>query len=200
MPRRTRRLEEDLAGLRTKYAACCQQLEAKTAESETWKAQAGAADRHAGDLITRTRERDQAVRDLHATEDQLAEARRRAAPKPPVHDELWSLLDWSLWGAGMGDVLREPMADAMTGAVTDQQRADALRVMAAWEKSGRTPVGRWRYESQKRRIKRLAAASAGYRAELSAQRTVMARLTEQLFDAVGYQPAERALLTTEVAG
>ena len=74
------------------------------------------------------------------------------------HDELWSLLDWTFWGAGMGDVLREPLADAMVASITPEQRADALRVMAAWEESGRVPVGRRAYEELKAERDRLAAA------------------------------------------
>lgn len=73
-----------------------------------------------------------------------------------VRDELWSLLDWSFWGAGIGDVLREAMADVMTAAITPEQRADALRVMAAWEASGREPVGRRAYEELKAERDRLS--------------------------------------------
>ena len=122
-------------------------------------------------------------------------ARFRARPGEPVHDELWRLLDWCFWGAGMGDVLREPLADTMTAAISDGQRADALRIMTWWtEDRGRKPIGRWQYEEDKRRIKRLALACARYRAELAEQHAVLDRQTEQLFDAIGYQPDERALL------
>lgn len=96
-------------------------------------------------------------------------------PTQPIRDELWRLLDWSLWGAGMGDVLREPLADAMTAAISDEQRADALRIMRWWtEERGRKPVGRWQYEEQERRIKRLTRACARYRAEIAAHPAVTA--------------------------
>lgn len=170
----------------------------------TTEVQLGDARRQVAQLITRLGEyADQAIANGQRAERNRAawrSARRRALPGTPVYDELWSLLDWSMWGAGMGDVLREPLADAMTAAISDRQRADALRIMKWWtEDRGRKPVGRWAYEDEKRRIARLRRACARYRADLAEQRAVVARQGEQLFDAIGYQPAERERLDLPVA-
>lgn len=94
---------------------------------------------------------------LEPAEVELAGHEEPTPADDVVHDELWSLLDWTFWGAGMGDVLREPLADAMTAAITPEQRADALRVMAAWHASGREPVGRRAYEALKAERDRLLA-------------------------------------------
>lgn len=48
-------------------------------------------------------------------------------------DELWSILDWTLWGNGMADTFREPIADKMCAALTDDERAQALSIIAAWQ-------------------------------------------------------------------
>lgn len=58
-----------------------------------------------------------------------------AATAPERIDcELWTLLDWSLWGAGLADTLRFPMASTMVAAVPAEVRAQAEAVMAAWLK------------------------------------------------------------------
>jgi hypothetical protein len=46
--------------------------------------------------------------------------------------ELWQVLDWSLWGNGLADVLRFPMADVMVAALTDEQREQAEACIKAW--------------------------------------------------------------------
>lgn len=79
---RARRLAEageDLATLQTKYDAIRHQLDEKTAECETWKAQAAPAGRIADRLITRTREAKTVRETLRETEDQLGQARKRLA-------------------------------------------------------------------------------------------------------------------------
>ncbi|OLT24390.1 hypothetical protein BJF79_13695 [Actinomadura sp. CNU-125] len=71
---------------------------------------------------------------------------------------LWSLLDWSLWGAGMGDVFRESLADVMLAAVPDNVRAQAEAIMAEFirvrgiEKTGVTV-----YQEQCAELERLRA-------------------------------------------
>ncbi|KPC76858.1 hypothetical protein ADL26_04650, partial [Thermoactinomyces vulgaris] len=47
---------------------------------------------------------------------------------------LWVHLDWSLWGTGLGDTLREPMASAMVAAIPADVRAHAEMVMAEFLK------------------------------------------------------------------
>lgn len=46
--------------------------------------------------------------------------------------ELWQVLDWSLWGNGLADVLRFPMADVMVAALTEEQREQAEACIKAW--------------------------------------------------------------------
>lgn len=47
--------------------------------------------------------------------------------------DVWSAIDWTLWGHGLGDELRERMADTMLAAVSTQDLNDAVRVFAAWK-------------------------------------------------------------------
>ncbi len=112
-----------------------------TEERDSWKwAATHMAGSHENTLIRRTRERDQARRELH-------EARQE----------------------------------------------NAVRTGKQVEYSNRA-VGNMR------RLARALRACARYRAELAAQQAVVERQTQQLFDAIGYQPAERKLLNAgEVA-
>lgn len=116
------------------------------------------------------------------------------------HTELWSLIDWSLWGSGMGDTFREQLADQFITAITPEQHAQALELIRWWtEDRGREPLGRRRYEDQQRRLHRALRACARYRADLAIEKRVIRRLGTQLLDATGYQgepllPAARALL------
>lgn len=80
---------------------------------------------------------------------------RDASPQEPVRGELWSLLDWTFWGSGMGDVFREPLADTMLSAISPEQRAQAESLMQSWHDSGRQPVGRRLYEELEAEIKEL---------------------------------------------
>ena len=132
----------------------------------------------------------------------LAAAQAEPAPIAVEHTELWSLIDWSLWGSGMGDVFREQLADQFIAAISPEQHAQALALIQAWTDSGREPVGRRCYEDQQRRLYRALRACARYRAENAAQRREIKRLTNQLLDATGYQgaplqPAARAVLGIE---
>lgn len=52
--------------------------------------------------------------------------------------ELWQVLDWSLWGNGLGDVLRTAMADVMVSALSREQREQAEACIKAWH-AGRGP-------------------------------------------------------------
>lgn len=117
----------------------------------------------------------------------LAETQTTAAPAAVEHTELWSLIDWSLWGSGMGDTFREQLADQFIAAITPDQHDQALRLIQAWTDSGREPIGRLRYEDQQRRLHRALKACRRYRAEAAVQQRVTRRLTDQLLDATGYQ-------------
>lgn len=100
-------------------------------------------------------------------DDALARAVAEHGPFPmpvgtadgdPVRGPLWSLLDWSLWGAGLGDTFREPLADVMLGAVPAEMVAQAEAVMAEFierrriEKTGVTV-----YQEQRAEVDRLRA-------------------------------------------
>jgi chromosome segregation ATPase len=67
------------------------------------------------------------------------------------------------------------------------RRETALRIGKQVEYSDRAVANM-------RRLARAVRACARYRAELATQGVVTKRLTEQLFDAIGYQPGERILL------
>lgn len=70
----------------------------------------------------------------------MADTNTPANAKPP-RDELWSVLDWTLWGAGMADTFREPLADKMVAAITDDEHAQALRLIERWQSLRRDSVG-----------------------------------------------------------
>jgi phosphatidylserine/phosphatidylglycerophosphate/cardiolipin synthase-like enzyme len=82
------------------------------------------------------------------------------------------------------DALREKLARS------EQGRRNLKGLLAHHRDTGY--LGRLRQAHA--RLHRALRACASYRAELAAQRIVMAHLTEQLFDAIGYQPTDRALL------
>lgn len=85
------------------------------------------------------------------------EAFRENAPER-AGGELWSLLDWTLWAAGMADVFREPLADTMLAAVPDQVRAHAEAIMADFKKRREiTKTGVTVYQEQRNEVERLAA-------------------------------------------
>jgi len=87
-------------------------------------------------------------------------------PQAPARGPLWSLLDWSLWGAGMGDTFREPLADAMLAGVSAETRAQAEQVMADFierRKIEKTGVTVW--QEQRDELARLRGEVAALRAE-----------------------------------
>jgi hypothetical protein len=61
--------------------------------------------------------------DTRAWLDAQQEERRR----------IWSSIEWGLWGSGLGDVLREPVAATMVDALSDEQVTDVHTTMAAWQ-------------------------------------------------------------------
>jgi hypothetical protein len=78
---------------------------------------------------------------------------------------LWVHLDWSLWGTGLGDTLREPMASAMVTAIPPEVRAHAEMVMAEFLK--------WRG------VESPALASADLRAEVDRLRSAYTVLGDE---------------------
>ncbi|MFJ2292135.1 hypothetical protein ACIOG7_10540 [Streptomyces sp. NPDC087894] len=110
------------------------------------------------------------LRARHTAEDALAAEQRAsrllaeqllttATPRPIEHpDELWSLIDWTLWGSGMGDTFRERLADTFLQAITPEDHEQALELIRWWTVDrGREPLGRRRYEDLNRRLDRALA-------------------------------------------
>lgn len=156
-------------------------------------------------------ERAQAERDHSHYCDRLTRALRACAryrtqlpPAPKRHDEpdkLWSLIDWSLWGSGMGDTFREQLADQFIAAITPEQHKQALELIRWWtEDRGRTPLGRLRYEDQQRRLHRALRGVARWRTQASAEHRAVHLLAEQLLDATsGTSPSARDALGLDPA-
>lgn len=111
--------------------------------------------------------REQAARlvaeiDQHREEcaDLLDDSEPATEPARP-HGKLWQLLDWSFWGAGMGDVFRMPLADTMLAAVPVETIEQAEEIMAEFierrkiEKTGVTV-----YQEQRDELEQLRARVA----------------------------------------
>ncbi|MEU6758018.1 hypothetical protein [Streptomyces sp. NPDC046685] len=161
----------------------------------------------------RTAERDEAWGDykaLHADlrylASQLAEREQQSVPavmEPEAnveHTKLWSLIDWSLWGSGMGDTFRERLADQFIRAITPEQHAQALELIRWWtEDRGRLPLGRERYEDQQARLHRALRACARYRRQAALDRTCFDELAARYWDALGYGPDTLAKLDPSYA-
>lgn len=83
------------------------------------------------------------------------EAFRENAPECS-RGALWSLLDWSLWGAGMADVFREPLANTMLAAVPNNVCRHAEAIMADFkQRRGITRTGVDVYHEQRDEIAQL---------------------------------------------
>lgn len=67
---------------------------------------------------------------------------------------LWSMLDWSFWGHGVGDELREHVAAIMVNAVPREIRDQLLALFVAW-KNHRGGLPSQPYEELRRENKRL---------------------------------------------
>ncbi|MFD7541246.1 hypothetical protein [Streptomyces sp. NPDC059819] len=94
--------------------------------------------------------------------EQGAEAPYGVAVRSSEHGPLWSLLDWSFWGAGMCGTFREPLADTMLAAVPAETVAQAEAVMADFierRKIEKTGVTVW--QEQRDELKELRARVAG---------------------------------------
>lgn len=87
---------------------------------------------HGVDMDCETYRRSHFVEVRPCCKQDAAGLRREKQREEQRELELWSVLDWSLWGNGLGDTLRESMADAMVGALTDEQREQAETCIKAW--------------------------------------------------------------------
>jgi len=81
-----------------------------------------------------------------------------AMPGPTERDALWHALDWCLWGVGLGDTFREPLADKMVGALNSAERAQALALIADWRERRGGPNGLAAYADLRAENERLRAA------------------------------------------
>ncbi|MFD3646352.1 hypothetical protein ACFWUT_23460 [Streptomyces cyaneofuscatus] len=129
--------------------------------------------------------------EAHLTSIRTALAAEQAAtePRPVKHpDELWSLIDWTLWGSGMGDTFRERLADTFLQAITPEDHAQALELIRWWsEDRGREPLGRRRYEDLKRRLDRALSNVVRWRTEAHRARSEARLPAEHLLNATSGQ-------------
>jgi hypothetical protein len=81
-----------------------------------------------------------------------------AQPKTRERGELWEILDWSLWGNGMADVFRAPLADKMIAALTDAEYEQAAALIDRWRELRGEQAYRKLYEDLRAEIERLKAS------------------------------------------
>ena len=68
--------------------------------------------------------------------DELNAASRATVPDAATEREradLWRSLDWMLWGVGMNDVFREPLANKMIAALSDGEFDQAQDLIRGWD-------------------------------------------------------------------
>ncbi|MEQ4610654.1 hypothetical protein ABMX48_31575 [Streptomyces cavourensis] len=133
--------------------------------------------------------RDEVEAHLTSIRNALAAEQTATEPRPVQHpDELWSLIDWTLWGSGMGDTFRERLADTFLQAITPEDHAQALELIRWWtEDRGREPLGRRRYEDLTRRLDRALSNVVRWRKAAHDERRTTASLAEQLLTATSGQ-------------
>lgn len=110
--------------------------------------------------IAGDRVRADAVIDAFAAAGLLAVAASPAVPQARERGELWNILDWSLWGNGMADTFRDPLADKMIAALTDAEYEQATALIERWKRLRGDQAYRKLYEDQRAEIERLKALSA----------------------------------------
>ncbi|NEC43259.1 hypothetical protein [Streptomyces sp. SID8016] len=148
---------------------------------------------HQGEAAARHRAeqdfRDEVEAHLTSIRTALTAEQAAAEDRTVQHpDELWSLIDWTLWGSGMGDTFREHLADTFIQAITPEDHAQALELIRWWtEDRGREPLGRRRYEDLKRRLHRALANVVRWRTEAHRARREARLLAEQLLNATSGQ-------------
>ncbi|MEV0090403.1 hypothetical protein [Streptomyces sp. NPDC050738] len=127
------------------------------------------------------------TRRLRAAEARLTEHLTTSPHPVDRTDELWSLLDWSLWGSGIGDVLREQIASAALAGITPTQHDRALHIIATWHETHQ-PVGRRAYEQQNKRLRSARLGADRWRKEAAAERHRAHLLAEQLVTCTTARP------------
>lgn len=83
---------------------------------------------------------DPRLADQVPTPTQEDEARALLPQREP--SDLWNSLDWMLWGVGMGDTFREPLADKMIAAISDEEFAQAEALIRDWNERRGGPAER----------------------------------------------------------
>lgn len=68
---------------------------------------------------------------------------------------LWSAIDWTLWGHGLNDVAREPIATAMVNAIPADDIDRIVPVMLAWKARRGWPALHEEYAKLRDEIQRL---------------------------------------------
>lgn len=119
------------------------------------------------------------------------EAFRESAPER-VGGPLWSLLDWSFWGAGMADVFREPLADVMLAAIPAKVREHAEAIMADFiKRRGIEKTGVTVYQEQRAEVDHLKAENARLGAQVSLLGSHLQRDALDVVDQLRVQAAEQ---------
>lgn len=68
---------------------------------------------------------------------------------------LWSAIDWTLWGHGLNDVTREPIATAMVDAISADDIDRIVPVMLAWKARRGWPALHEEYAKLRDEVQRL---------------------------------------------
>lgn len=121
------------------------------------------------------------ARDANSVPPAVIEAVRVALGQPvgPIVDgdalrehaeDLWSALDWTLWGHGLGNVLRERMADTMLAALPAADLDQALQLMRVWKERRGYPVLHEQFAQLRSEVATMAADALS--AEQRADRTI----------------------------
>lgn len=79
---------------------------------------------------------------------------------------LWSAIDWTLWGHGLNDVTREPIATAMVDAIPADDIDRIVPVMLAWKARRGWPALHEEYAQLRDEIQRLTAERDRLEAQL----------------------------------
>lgn len=66
--------------------------------------------------------------------------------------DLWSAIDWTLWGHGLGDVLRERMSDTMLAALPQEDFDKAIELMQLWKERRGHPHLKEQYDDLRAQI------------------------------------------------
>lgn len=92
---------------------------------------------------------------------------------------LWSAIDWTLWGHGLNDVAREPIATAMVDAISADDIDRIVPVMLAWKARRGWPALHEEYAKLRNQVQALTAERDRLEAQLD---DLGANQTEHIID------------------